>query len=193
MKKFLSKLKRDNYGLTLVELIVGLAIFSIVTASAMSIFAPMMRIMIRTNEISEYNTLFDNTAKIIINDLTRATATPRWAVVQIGEPPDEVTVNQLQMTIGFPNAVTYHILDGVLLRNGIPILPEQYYGWTEVTISCVCPDPLHVAFSNACNATCFGAGDARIYHLTITLTDITRSTTVSRTYSVRPLALNQYN
>jgi len=178
VKLLLKKMLNDNKGLTLVELIIGVMIFAVITTSAMSIFMPMMRTMMRANEISEYNTLFDNIATLIINDLSSSTGE---AVIQRLAAPGQ-PLEQLRIHIEFPGAVIYEYdANGILLRNGNPLLPERFFGWTTVTIECenIFEDDDDI--------------DDVVYNLTITLSDSLGNAGLFRTFVVRPLVLNQFN
>jgi len=177
MKNMFNKMLNDNRGMTLIELMVGMMIFAVITTSALSIFMPMMKIMMRSTEISEYNTQFDNVANLVINDLSSSTGP---AVVNRSAPGQPLV--RLLIEIDYPGAVVYEYdANGILLRNGIPLLPERFFGWTSVVLECI------NIFEDDDDI------DAIVYHLSVSLLGINDDTGVSRTYVVRPLALNQYN
>ncbi|MCL2719527.1 MAG: type II secretion system GspH family protein [Lachnospiraceae bacterium] len=186
------KMLNNNQGLTLVELMVGIMIFAVITTSAMSIFAPMLRTMLRATEIAEYNTLFDNIANIIVSDLASSTAGPVLSGADVrlnpgGTLEDFTWTNGqdlLWLTINFPQAVVYTADgDGVLLRNGNPLLPQMFLNQgTAATFVCV--EVLTLDAAN--NVT------ERFYRLTLTLSNIIGDGGITRDYIVRPLVLNQY-
>ena len=167
MKK-ISKILKNKKGVTLVELAVGMVIFSIVTASAIAVMVPMMRAMTRANVISEYNALLDNLANNIISEMSMVSYDTNI--------PNPIIIDDNLINI-VPSGIVFTIdEDGILLINGFSVLPKQYYRNNRMSF-----EPRLITNE-------FGT----VYEITLTLSD-GRGYEVSRTYSVRPLALNQYN
>ncbi|MCL2052055.1 MAG: type II secretion system GspH family protein [Lachnospiraceae bacterium] len=189
MKRKNRKKFKDNRGLTLVELIVGMFIFSIVTAATLSILMPMIRTMKRANEIAEYNTLFDNIANLIVSDLKKA-VNP-WPLPledeygNILEDGDgniigwRISVNSSPYLIDYANASETNeagVTRSFILRNGTDLLPRHFSWWTNVSFSLVPPPD----------------GQPMVYLLTVRLSD-NNDISLTRDYVIRPLALNQYH
>jgi type II secretory pathway pseudopilin PulG len=63
---------RNNKGITLVELIVAMLVFTVITTAVASVFAPMLMGFRRVNEMAEINAILDNVAIIILNDIHSA-------------------------------------------------------------------------------------------------------------------------
>ena len=167
MRKVLRKILISNKGMSLVELIIGMFIFSVVVTSAIAIMVPILRTMARANQLAEVNPLLDNIANQIIRDLSASTLAPIY---------DD---NELFITIDGSDSVEFTIEDDILIRNGDAVLPSQFYK------------------GNALSFTVDEKEDedneiGLVYELTIILTDTTGAV-FSRTYDVRPLVLNPYN
>lgn len=166
------KILKCKKGMTLVELIVGVMIFTVITTIASAVLAQMVRVYSQSNELAELNTLLDNVANHIVSDISNAT-TP---LVNIGID-NEITV------VIDTNTITYTVAgDGTLLRSAggaapIPILPKTFYKNKSVGF--------------VLNLSPSGTGTA--YMLTVTIhSDHNGSPIISRDYAIRPLALNQY-
>jgi hypothetical protein len=140
--------------------------FAIIAVSVSAVLAPMMRAYSSANEFAEYNTLLDSAANRIINDLAQSTAAP----LHVNES-DIIVIR----THGSGNVIYTIGNDGVLLRNGNPVLSSGYYR------------NKHISFIVASAAT----STRPAYNLIVTVGS-DGGATVSRTYAVRPLALNQH-
>jgi len=181
---------KNKKGMTLMELIVGMIMFSIIAVSVSMALAPTLFAYMRANDFAEYNALLDNIANQIVGDLTLATKTPIF---------DEDTQTLTISTRG--RMVTYQVNDGVLQRlrevrgdreddDGEPLDDEfiyddvfsrDFYKRKELEIELTLPnDP-----------------DANTFILTIRLTSTAtmastgQGFTIDREYLVRPLMLNQ--
>ena len=62
----------NKRGVTLTEMIVAIAVFSIMVVAVTTVFAPMMNTFRRANNLAEANTLLDNIAAIMLADLNSA-------------------------------------------------------------------------------------------------------------------------
>jgi len=58
----------------LTELIVAIMVFTIIMVSVTSVFAPMLRAYSKANNLAEANTILDNTAALIMDDIAGAVA-----------------------------------------------------------------------------------------------------------------------
>ena len=70
----ISRLKQtlNKKGLTMMELIVGILVLTIIMTAVTSIFAPMLRAYQRANNLAEANTILDNLANEIMYHITQA-------------------------------------------------------------------------------------------------------------------------
>lgn len=107
-------IRLNKKGMTLLELLVGLLLFSILTATASAVFSPIVKTFEAANNLSELNTLFDNLSSEMVSEIGKATQ------IDISADNKELTIN------GF---ITYSVNDGLLCKNGddSPIFNEQYY------------------------------------------------------------------
>ncbi|MCL2068964.1 MAG: hypothetical protein FWH00_03605 [Oscillospiraceae bacterium] len=153
------KLLKNKKGVTMVELMAGLMLFTISVSAIGAVLAPMMQVYSRANELAEVSTLLDGAANHLISDLASATAPPQWG-------GDTVTIE-------INNTAAVYTVDtqGVLRKNGSPVLPGSYY--RRHTVS-------------------FGGANAEpgLSELTVTITNTRSGVAVSREYAVRPLMLN---
>jgi prepilin-type N-terminal cleavage/methylation domain-containing protein len=62
----------NKKGVTLIELIVSIFVFSIIMVTAVSIFAPMLRTHAIANDYAEANTLLDNIANLVLHEIDNA-------------------------------------------------------------------------------------------------------------------------
>ena len=68
--KALVKAVKNKKGLTLMELIVGILMFSIISVAISMLLAPILSSYARANDFAEYNALLDNIANQIIDDIS---------------------------------------------------------------------------------------------------------------------------
>lgn len=168
------KVLKNKKGITLIELIVGLMLFAIVTAAASAVLAPLLSVFAKVNELSECNTLSDIVANQIIGDLFNATVE-----IEGLEDDDDELVNEIKIIGSNLGIITYKIdTNGVLLKNDISVLSKTYYKNKSVSFSC--------ALSSI--------GAEKAYILTVTVLSDKEGKMISRDYAVRPLAIleNQY-
>jgi prepilin-type N-terminal cleavage/methylation domain-containing protein len=189
--QILRKFHKNNHGLTLVELIVAMAVFTVVTTSVTALLVPIMRTQMRAIEAAEYNTLLNNVANQIISDMRDATplsptADPAAAV----ELPTDPASPLLRIVKG-SQIIVYSIGDdsgdnkGLLLRSvtgnpdhGTSVLPSRYYR-NNRGVSFDCKEAGSVTGNIA-------------FVLTVSITNRDDSSIIiSRDYAVSPLALNQ--
>ncbi|MCL1819031.1 MAG: prepilin-type N-terminal cleavage/methylation domain-containing protein [Oscillospiraceae bacterium] len=170
----MKKILKNKKGTTLVELLVAMLLFVIVTTSASTIMFPMLKLQIGANEYAEYNTLLDTVANYIISEFS-------------GAVPDGTPIAAGSNYLGFFKGTGTAELTvvpvagsnsgGILHRNGRPVLHEDYYKMK--TVGFFCRDVSSVY-----------AGTA--FELTVFVYDRKGSEVINRVYAVRPLALNQY-
>lgn len=161
------KILKCKKGLTLTELLAGMLIFTIVALSVTAILSPSLRVYIKANELAECNTLLDNLANQIISDLSEA-------IVPLDLPDID---NELLITTDPSYDIIYTVSsDGVLLKNGNPVLAKDFYKKKSVHFSCVSAESSEIA-----------------YTLTVIIMSDKDGEMIRREYAVKPIALNQYN
>ena len=177
------KILKSKNGITLVELIIGMMVLSIIIAMLGTTLAPMMQFQRRANELAEQNTLLDNLANHIIYDLS-------MTLEEINPLPPPLTpggAGALTIPVGERNGgdIIYTIpANGILMRQQFthddgtpinnPLLPRQFYRGLTV-------HELQLVSENV--------GGGTIYRLTLTLRNENANTDFQRTYAIRPLAL----
>ena len=117
----------NNKGLTLVEMILALLVFAIITVAAASFFGPTLKAYIQANDLAEVNTLLDTIATIVMEDLVSATevstATPTGISFML------ITTHEITYAVVTDSETNR----GVLERTGFdaiprPILDPGFYG-----------------------------------------------------------------
>ncbi|MCL2254515.1 MAG: prepilin-type N-terminal cleavage/methylation domain-containing protein [Lachnospiraceae bacterium] len=167
----MKKLYKCNKGLTLVELMVSLAVFMVVITTVTAVLIPIPRLYARSVELSEWNTLLDNVANVMIADLSRATES---LIINVGFPPDIILINIENIDI------PYTVVDGILIRDGLQVLPREYYRDRSVSFELRNTDLEG-------NALPFES-----YILNVRIISNRDGSVMERDYAVRPLVLNQY-
>ncbi|MCL2499915.1 MAG: type II secretion system GspH family protein [Defluviitaleaceae bacterium] len=93
----------NTKGVTLMELIVAMLVFSIIMAAATSAFAPMLNAFRRANNFAEANTLMDNLAMHVLADINNA-----------------IRIDTDKMSIHTPSPIYYDEFEGFLMRDTSP-------------------------------------------------------------------------
>jgi len=172
----IKKSLKSKKGFTLIELIVGLVIFGIISVAVSALLAPTLFAYMRANDFAEYNILLDNIANQIISDLSQSTEPPVF--LEGGDQPDgtwnDVTITKLA------TRVRYTVDGGVLQReiNGetFPVFTEDFYRRKLVSFKLETLE-----------------GTTTYYTLTVRLEHANGNFVIEREYAVRPLILNQHN
>ncbi len=173
----ISKLKNKN-GMTLVELVIGMIVFAIITLAVVTVMMPMLRVYAESNDLAEINALVDSVGSQIVKDMTGMDS-PLTPIA-----PSTTLVSPGASNVSFSTSI-YSIsygtapITGVFQQNGAPMFDERYY--KQKTIS--------VMFSQKSAAD---VGTAVVYDVTITITrrgEVNPMTT--RVFTVKPPILNQ--
>ncbi|MCL2538701.1 MAG: type II secretion system GspH family protein [Oscillospiraceae bacterium] len=178
----------DKKGMTLIEFIVGMALFAIITTAISAVFTPVLRVQLRAREMAECNALLDNIANQMINDLS-------GAYVCVGTDNGGFPIeNNMYISVNGPRDVLYYSETvpgaddfGILYRivsDGhnrfkMPALPDGAMRKRQVWFSCELagePDAPQTA-----------------YILRVTVSSARFVEPISRDYAVAPLVLNQIN
>ena len=113
----------DRRGVTLVELIVAILVFSVITIAVTSVFAPILRTYDHANNIAEANSLLDNISALIINDIDNAMEVADSSSPFLEDSP--FTIRTARMVSFYINA------DGIMMRSvsdqRAELLPKDFY------------------------------------------------------------------
>ena len=168
------KLLKSKKGFTLIELIVGLVIFGIISTAVATLLAPTLFAFMRANDFAEYNILLDNIANQIISDLSQSTDEPEF---QEGSELPGATWNNVTITKQ-ATRVRYTVNGGVLQReiNGetSPVFSEEFYRRKLISFK-------------------LNTVDENSYRLTVRLDHANGNFEIQREYAVRPLILNPHH
>lgn len=104
----IKKLAQDKRGISLVEIMVGMLIFSIISMTIIVIMFPTLNSINKTKDLSEMGIFADNISAQIINDTKMAN------IIELSkesEPVDTLTLVNQEHTI------VYKVIDGRIKRN----------------------------------------------------------------------------
>ena len=151
----------NKKGLTMMELIVGILVLTIILVAVTSIFAPMLRAYQRANNLAEANTILDNLAAFILDDIARAGEILPLDDRILGNgdvtppiPPPvitpELTISSSALTVIFDVAIEPESGRQILWREDVgrlyrsPVLAPEFYrnthldiGWTVDRTYCL--------------------------------------------------------
>lgn len=140
MKKRMTTVLNKN-GFTLLELIVSIMVLSLIMIAITTVFTPALQAFSRANNLAEANTLLDNVATLVMDDVINATE----VIPGTGTFTVKASHNFLYYTNG----------EGILCRSmpgyDSPVLPRDYYKYKgqgseqtvfSVTASCAVRDGL---------------------------------------------------
>ena len=172
------KALKNKKGMTLIEVIVGIVMFAIISLAISMVLAPTLFAYMRANDFAEYNTLLDNLANQILSDLSQSTETP----VFIEDDWDsDVSITQNTRVINYTVADAGDLRNTMILFRQVgnaepsPVFSEDFY------------KRKNVSFKIETNET----EAAVVYLLTVRLQSQSGNLEIEREYAVRPLVLNQ--
>ena len=160
----------DTRGITLVELLVGLVVFSIVAIAVLTVMVSSLGAYIRARDLSEINTLMDSLSALVMDDVISATE------LAPGLSENEFTITtvyEIKYFIDPPDEP-----GGVLMRNDAEVLAAEFY-------SAISLDAITLFFDE----------DEGVVTLTLTVTPGWGAKHI-REYTARPVALQpslEYN
>ena len=139
---------RNKKGMTLTEILVGGIMFAVFAIAISAIVSPMVLALMRASDFAEYSSLLDAVGNQISTDYVRASEPPTNGAATPAVIAGAVRgVDSVLIPIDGSEDVRYtiHAVDGTLLRNNTPVLPEGFYRGKQVSftiISSTDPDPL---------------------------------------------------
>ena len=116
----IKKIAQDKRGISLVEIMVGMLIFSIISMTIIVIMFPTLNSINKTKDLSEMGIFADNISAEIINDIKMANSieiindTKMANIIELSkksEPGDTLTLVNQEHTI------VYKVIDGRIKRN----------------------------------------------------------------------------
>ena len=122
----------DNKGLTLLELLIALVLFVIITVAATTAFMPTFNTYLKANELAEVNTILDNVSALIMEDVIMAES------INITPATPSIATS---FSINTTHVVYYYMHDGVLTRragdgdpaSGTSLLDQGFFRNATVT------------------------------------------------------------
>ena len=156
---------KNKKGMTLIEIVVGSLLFSMVVITVSAVLAPMMTAYMRANNIAEYNTLMDNIGNMIVSDIAQAS---------------EVTPGNPLVLVIQGTEVYYTVENGILQRGDsltdpYDVFPSGYYRGKAIDFN-VEQTPPGYTVSVTVSSPGGGVGAS--------------SAVLTRDYAVRPLLIN---
>lgn len=173
--KRIGKALRCQKGMTLVEVIVSILLFAIISTTAAAALSPTVTAYRNANTLAEMNTLLDNLSEELLSDIGNAR--------EITISADEINIKADATTL------TYGVNDAGLLYRGSEttlVLPERYYKRKTMTIFFLNADE-----ENELNGT-YAQGSNLAFRVKLVIRNVDGSELVSRCYAAKPLGLNQY-
>ncbi|MDR2559710.1 MAG: hypothetical protein LBC86_09260 [Oscillospiraceae bacterium] len=190
MKKFIKRIK-SNAGVSLTELIIGMALLSIFVLTIGALLTNVTRLQNRVIEMTELNALIDNISNPVVREVSNATHAIAFCTL---ESCDNTScagdgINRFTVVIGGIGSVVYSIDDeGALFRScdspqcdildcpGHQVLHKDSYKFRSVNFT-LAPATI-------------GTGTAYILTITLTCDRNNDSILSTREYAIRPFAPN---
>ena len=176
-----TKILKSKTGLTLVELIIGMMVLSIIITMTFALVVPMMQFQRRVNLLAEQNAILDNLANQIIYDISMAMPDEEEKI-----PTQNPDTGEIRIFLGGQsgNEVIYTVRTDI--TSGLNMIFRQ-------TANKADPEPLLPGLFHSgldvVSVNLEQIGNV-VYELTIELANV--NTRFERTYTVRPLGLNQH-
>lgn len=125
MNRFYKNIKailKNKKGMTLIEMITGIMVFTVFTACAMMLLSPMINIFAETKGYSEAATIADNLASRLSSDIQTASE------MSVSEDLLEITTADRQKSSYGVNA------NGYLVNNTVLVFPVEYYNGNKLEL-----------------------------------------------------------
>ncbi len=173
----MAKLKNKD-GMTLVELVIGMIVFAIITLAVVTVMMPLLRVYAESNDLAEINALVDSVGSQIVKDMSGmdgplTPVAPSDTLVSPGT--DNVSFDTHIFSISYGTNSTTRVFE----RNGAPMFDEIYYKQKNIG----------VMFSQKPTTE---VGTATVYDVTITITRRGEANPMTtRVFTVKPPILNQ--
>lgn len=167
------KLLKNKKGITMIEMVVGMLVFSIIAISVTTILVPVLNAYSKANDLAEINTLLGNLSAEILDDLARSTS------ATVSDSGTKLTITTNANTIVYDIDAATGETDGFLCRNGIAVLHEGFY--KNKTVS--------VEYCDSDGATLSDGDVPAKFYVRLTLTSSEGTTMASRDYAVNLLRL----
>ncbi|MCL1822787.1 MAG: hypothetical protein FWG44_01160 [Oscillospiraceae bacterium] len=172
----LSNLKSKK-GMTLVELLTGIAMLSFLMIMITSILMPTSRVQSRVIDLAEMNTLLDNVSNPIIKDLSSATSVVPGSMIFGADDLVRIPIGNTWVEY------TVDPASGILMREtnrdgGVSrfVLSPAYYRNKSITFA----------------VTDAGLTSGTGFILTVIILSDTGEELADRSYAIKPLAVNSY-
>ena len=167
----MKKLLRNKKGMTLVEVLVGMLVFTILVTLITWILVPITRFYTQTNDLAETNLLLDNLSNQMLDDL--------WGAVDVAASGTELTIRTNADTVVYDIGTDNN--EGLICKDDRPILDRKYYKGKTINLEYLDTDEKLISGT---------APSAFLIRITL-LSD--GAIVASRDYAVKPLVLNSYD
>ena len=179
--KTLTKTLNNKKGMTLMELIVGIMMFTIISIAVSMMLAPILSSFTKANDFAEYNALLDNIANHLINDISQSTSGPVFTEGDWAEDDHGIFLTVFTQN----RVIRYAVMGGILQREGLDadnntllfdVFSEDFYRRKLVSFMIETDETT----------------DITAYFITVRLTERGNvGFEIQRQYAVRPLIMNQ--
>lgn len=175
----MKRILKNRKGMTLIELLIGMLIFSIIMAAVSSVFAPTLRVYYSAIELAECNSLLNSLSAEILHDISRAEKKSDGSA-GITASSTSILIHRKTGTIEYGTKVYGASGKLLLTRNGTPVLGEQFYKGKSLILSFRNPDADKSEISGA-------FPDSFYVRLTLQRADGTEL--VTRDYAAAPIGM----
>lgn len=177
----LKKLLKNKKGMSLLEVIIGMMMFTMIASSVIGIMISTLRTHTMANDLAETNSLLDSLSAEILSDLGDAV---------------EAEVSGQRLTITTDTIEIEYDVDseGFVTRGGVRTLSEQYYKGRTARLEYynASVDPISLIGYSGSNPIIPAAPVPSKLVVRIILFDRDDNPTASRDYAAMPLGLNPY-
>ncbi|MCL2084511.1 MAG: prepilin-type N-terminal cleavage/methylation domain-containing protein [Oscillospiraceae bacterium] len=162
---------RNSKGITLVELLVGMMLLSVIAAAASVVLVSIVPIFTDANDFAEYSTMLDDVANHIISDFSEMSTATSLSSAE----------NHLSFNTFNSGTVVYTTIDptidpddpgGRLWKTGVLVFPDIYYKGKGIGFEMEEADPAEAG-----------------YVLTVRVFNKYGEEALSREYAVKPFCM----
>lgn len=176
---------KNKKGMTLIEIILGISLFSILSVTTSAIIGPVMSAVKDVSSYSEVNGLLDNLANEITSNLAEA------AVVSYDNDSGKLTIT----------TTSYHVVEyevdkeeKIIYKNGAPLIAKGFYNGNIVNFGLYDADSIS-DIADIDDETLYKhvTPNTKVFLLLLKMGDSEHNLLMRKAYLVKPLVSNQYN
>lgn len=179
----MKKILKGKGGMTLIELVVAMLLFSMIVLAVTTVFVPMLKSYNNATEFAETNTLLDNIANELIGAIDKA------STVSCSQNKVTITYNAINPANELEGGVTtYEVKDNagqdLLYRDGILFLDRKYYRGKSLLV-----DFYTIKVDGSIDTAIIPTDNPKSFYVRISILK-DANTFATRDYAVRPIGLN---